>query len=906
MPGISGVSAILYKKSNLFVYKYILCFFVFIVLVSGTKGQTIIKGSVISDNKTTLSDITVVVHPKKMPNKIIAYSFTDQKGFFSLSFTSKLDTIAVSVKSINSKDTTLVLLNKNQSIQVKLPSFVREIKEVVVKGRAINMKGDTINYRVNAYAQKKDQSIGDVLKRMPGFEVDNAGKVSYQGKPIEKYYIEGMDLLENNYTLANKNLPYTSVASVDVMENHQPVKMLRSRTFSDNTSLNIKLKQHIAFTGQTEIGAGFSPFYRYVNISPMFFTPKTQMITTWQSNNTGDDLSTQHLSFGPGISFEEMEDLKSNLVSVDNLSQPLIAQNRYLNNDANLVSFNQLVKLSANSEIKINTSYYHDKIKESGSSTTSYFLDSNTLTINETKNNRYYKNSLESNITYTNNGEKIYTKEKFGIKKFWDKEDGTIQTDDKTETEKAQTPYFSVFNKLDMLLPVKKNILRVFSDINYNNAPQYISYSPGIFENILNRNTAYNQTVQHYTQEQFKSNNYVQFTVPVKYIKIQVKPGFKYEQQNQKTFIETDYIKLAADSLNNRMNYRYSQFYLENAISYENDVLVLRAEVPLQYSSYHIYNNLNNNSNLLDYTFIEPSFYANWKISSYLTGSGSVGYSKSLGDVTDMANGIVISSYYTLIKNTSTELQQKKAMRYSARLEYKYPISGFFTYLTWTRSDAERNLMHSTSVDANGLYYYKTIKKRNNSTSNSINASISWSIIDWGTTLGLKGFCSDMNADYLLNNQLGKQNTKLYGLTPSLSFSYFKFLGIGYNYTLNFTKQNSMSVKTTIRQQQHKGSINIYPTGSFWLGADIEYYTIKQQQLNYPNTFFTDLTCGYTFKNGISLKLRCNNLFNAKEITQYINSDIELIRSSYSLRSRMFLATMSINLNQISSVVRAK
>jgi hypothetical protein len=70
------------------------------------------------------------------------------------------------------------------------------------------------------------------------------GKILYQGKAINKYYIEGLDLLEGKYNLANDNLPYQEV-SQQILENHQPIKTLDSLQFSDRTALNIKLKTPI-------------------------------------------------------------------------------------------------------------------------------------------------------------------------------------------------------------------------------------------------------------------------------------------------------------------------------------------------------------------------------------------------------------------------------------------------------------------------------------------------------------------------------------------------------------------------------------------------------------------------------------------------------------------------------------
>jgi hypothetical protein len=56
---------------------------------------------------------------------------------------------------------------------------------------------------------------------MPGIEVLPDGKILYQGKAINKYYIEGLDI-RRKYNLANDNLPYQEVSQVQILENHQP------------------------------------------------------------------------------------------------------------------------------------------------------------------------------------------------------------------------------------------------------------------------------------------------------------------------------------------------------------------------------------------------------------------------------------------------------------------------------------------------------------------------------------------------------------------------------------------------------------------------------------------------------------------------------------------------------------
>lgn len=78
---------------------------------------------------------------------------------------------------------------------------------------------------------------------MPGIEVSNNGEISYQGKPINKVNIEGLDLMGAQYNQATQNMPAEAVAQVQIMERNQPIKALEGKVSNDRATLNLKLKR---------------------------------------------------------------------------------------------------------------------------------------------------------------------------------------------------------------------------------------------------------------------------------------------------------------------------------------------------------------------------------------------------------------------------------------------------------------------------------------------------------------------------------------------------------------------------------------------------------------------------------------------------------------------------------------
>lgn len=129
---------------------------------------------------------------------------------------------------------------------VRLTEEAVEIREVTVKVPPIRAKSDTITYNVGSFLKPGDAHLEDVLKKLPGISVADNGTVSYQGKAINKFYIEGKDLLGSSYNQATRNMPADAVSTVEVLENHQPIKMLRGRQQTDDAALNVKLDRDIS------------------------------------------------------------------------------------------------------------------------------------------------------------------------------------------------------------------------------------------------------------------------------------------------------------------------------------------------------------------------------------------------------------------------------------------------------------------------------------------------------------------------------------------------------------------------------------------------------------------------------------------------------------------------------------
>lgn len=863
-------------------------------------GQTSITANITStDNNNTPAYINILVHPKNDSNKIISFAISDEKGNFNLEFTSLEDTIGISTRSLTHRDTIIWLANKNQHLLLTLPVYLREIKEVTIKSRPITSKNDTTTYLVSSFAQVKDQSIGDVIGKMPGFEVDTEGKIFYLGNPIQKYYIEGLDLLENNYTIANKNLPHESVGSIEVLENHQPIRALQSNTFSNGTSLNLKLKKNIAITGTARVGMGL-PYLLYdSNITPMLFTSKQQIIASFQANNIGDDLNSQNqnLQFSNGV-LEGIGSRKPELMAITTLSRPQIDRNRFLNNNAKLLSYNHLIRINLLTELKVNASFYHDKQHESGNKITTYFMNSEDLTISETTNNQYLNSSLSANFTLTQNASKRYLKNQLSINRFWDYETGVILKPYKLE-QKAETPHLSISNLFDLIIPKRKNFFRIYSFVDFNKSPQRLCIWPGAFKNELNDGQNYLKTVQNYIQEELVGQQYVRFTISQKQLSFDTELGFKFGIMHQKSFIEKDNLQLMADSLKNNYQFNSYELYLTENFRFEKNELKLGLEMPIRILAYDKKDFYHNSPYPTQRLLFSPRFWVNYDFNTYFSGNASVKNTSSLIDASQLTQGYIITGYRTMHRQTDKP-DERKTFSYSTGIKYKNPLSGFLSSLSWSHIQITKGIMYRNKLSNNGLYYYEAIKNENKSISDNLMSDNSIYISSQKITIGLKGNYLKNKREYLLNNTRAWIKNQMVLIQPSIGFNRWAKVGIEYNLKLSFMVQQNLQANSSINSQIQKLSFYYYPSEKHWLGTEMEYYQINQKSHLGNEHFFANITYHFKPYNGrVKYKIKCSNIFNNTAIVDYRHSDIGIFENHYNIREREIMLTVSFALNRL-------
>ena len=133
------------------------------------------------------------------------------------------------------------------------------LDEVVVEAPPIQVKKDTVEFNAGAFKTKPNSTAEDLLKKLPGVEIDKDGNVKAQGEDVPKIYVDGKEFFGNDPKMATKNITADMIASVQVFDDmSDQAKFSRIDDGSRTKAINIKLKKdkRKGYFGRAVAGVG--------------------------------------------------------------------------------------------------------------------------------------------------------------------------------------------------------------------------------------------------------------------------------------------------------------------------------------------------------------------------------------------------------------------------------------------------------------------------------------------------------------------------------------------------------------------------------------------------------------------------------------------------------------------------
>ncbi|HEX2606242.1 MAG TPA: outer membrane beta-barrel family protein [Flavisolibacter sp.] len=197
---------------------------------------------------TPLTDATVSIVRLK-DSSLISFTLTDRNGRF------EIKNIEAGAYSLIASFTSLITTRRKFTITPEQPLIefdlirmdrnYKALDEVVVKDEApVKVKGDTIAYNADAFKTKPNATVEDLLKKLPGVQVDKDGTVKAQGEQVQKVYVDGKEFFNNDPKLATKNITADMVDQVEVYDDmSEQAKFNKIDDGSRSKAINLKLKK---------------------------------------------------------------------------------------------------------------------------------------------------------------------------------------------------------------------------------------------------------------------------------------------------------------------------------------------------------------------------------------------------------------------------------------------------------------------------------------------------------------------------------------------------------------------------------------------------------------------------------------------------------------------------------------
>ena len=882
-------------------------------------AQKTISGKVYGEDKKPLPSASVTIE-EIGKNAILSYAITDSKGNYSVTFTSKDAKVNVKVKAFNYKTTINQYDNATQTLNFTLEEQATEIKEVKLKTKLVTKRGDTISYDLKSFESKADRTLADVLKKMPGVEVNKDGSILYQGEPINKFYVNGKDLMEGGYGTINNSLPKDAVQKVEIMENHQPVKILQDKVASENAAINVKLKNSVTMTGRGEASLGVAPSLWNLKLSPMLFTPKVQWVLNYKTNNIGDQVERENQIMAFGNRFEGVRRnfSENSWLNVENAATPTnIPVNRYLFNNVHYLSANLLTSLSKDWEFKANTSYTNNAIDRE-SVVNTYNANGN-LTNTTSIANNFYTNQAKGEIIFSKNANKSFFKNTTTYNGLWNtdvaKTVNVINSD-----QRNKTPSNNFQNSLSAIIPWKEKLVNVMSFISYRDDKQDLFINPAkyvpslqteaqnsdMIHQFLNLKTL--ETI-HSASVGFSKNSWT-FTPEV---------GVNYTTNKLITDLNGETsggVQNFGINYENNLKFKSLKPYAQMMANFKKGGFEANLTFPVNFNNITATDSQSLDKSLNKVTY-EPRLFARYDLTSFWKISAFSGISNSFGTINDIYSGKILLSTNNL-STKDTDIQQSTSKFVGSALEYRNPLNNIFFNVRYNFNDRSNNISYRNFLNISTQQLtVKGYNLENVGNSNSIrtelgkyfpkfktNASVGYSY-SLGKSQQLQAILittSDDISNFPPPTEADFQNVKSnnQGITFKFNNNYFSWLSVDYNASLTFVKSEIFGTKytkNTSKNFNHTLSTYLYPIKDHAIGFTWDELQFQNAGETKKNSFY-DISYQYSLvQEKMDIELKVVNIANTNVFEDIrFDSQLNQVRqTSVNIRPRQVLLTVKFN-----------
>lgn len=389
-------------------------FFLYLVFVSfNANAQIRIEGFVKDSSDMPLPFVTVTASTTQSV-KVVSYNFSDAKGYFSLTILDSIEVCFLSASLLGyRKETKEIAIKKEQlsyQINFQLSSEAINMQSLTVKAQRppIITTRDTLTFNLKSFIDSTENTVEDVLKKLPGMQVKGDGTLTYNGRAIERILIEGDDLFNRDYKIPSQNLSSNLLENVQVIDRYNSNGLLKDIENTERLviNLNIKKDRKSRLFGNLTAGGGFENKYdaAYNLIS---FSKKIKIFNLGGTNNVGKELGSMTggnadriFNQNQNSDYYDPEVRAVTNIKTSSLSELPISTERFNRNMVFMNTFNFIAKPIEKWQIKGNFIIGKDRLLQDNTNRTDYLIGNQSFSVADTlrlvSNPLFYKAYIET------------------------------------------------------------------------------------------------------------------------------------------------------------------------------------------------------------------------------------------------------------------------------------------------------------------------------------------------------------------------------------------------------------------------------------------------------------------------------------------------------------------------------
>lgn len=759
--------------------------------------------------------------------------------------------------------------------EIRLEASAVEIREVEIRAPRLSLRGDTVSYNVASFTEAQDRTIADVLRKMPGIEVEKSGEIRYNGEAINKFYIEGMDMLDGRYSLATNNIAPQDVASVEVMENHQPIKALRDVLYSDRAALNLRLKKQARshWTGTLRGAGGGSPDEVLGSGSAfaMRIAAQSQSMLNLKGGNTGEDptadlhqLTAEEMLNGADNRYEAPAWFSTGLSEA-----PLDDSRTRLNRSA-MASADHLRKLTDDYQLSGHVAWGYDRLTSDYASRIVRYLSDGELAEELAERARLTDRQLAAHVKLLANTERFYLMDRLSADLAWSDFDAAT-TGSYPNRQQTEAPTHRVENDLNYIRRTGRRTLTVTSNLLWLTQPQQLD--------VVREGSAQRQQLD---VDLLRMNHNIAWGLEAgRRWSFQFKGGIaalcrRFDSSLSGLEAETS-APLAADT-----RFGYGSLYLRPTATYRTQRLRLMFALP---ADWRYYRYTGGSSSPLLWS---ANLSARWTPSACwaLSASGAAG-EQGAAEAT-VYPATLLRDYRTLASGAATPVPTPVRML-TAGANYKNPLSGIFAHLFLQRSWYD--LPWLATQDFEGDYIVSgQLREANRMASWNLSTGLSTHIDALHGQAGVDLAWSDTRMEVCQQGVRMPYRSGVLTLSPRVNLRAARWLNVEYTFNYRYTQLRIESAAPTDRHAfDQRLQLNFTPAKNLVLQLTGEHYRTQLSDTRSKHLILADVSLRW--KAGLRWEFFASaaNLLNETEYAYTLFDGLSSSACRYAIRPRDLL-----------------